>query len=74
MPMACGRIIRPSSEVSERLNEVEEVLKVEYKKYEATKKQAIKIVKKLLEKESGVTEDVFNFNYTIPMESIQIWL
>jgi alanyl-tRNA synthetase len=45
-------------EVSERLDEVEEVLKVEYSKYVATKKKATKIVKNLLEKEKGVTEEI----------------
>ncbi|MHA1452839.1 MAG: alanine--tRNA ligase-related protein, partial [Promethearchaeota archaeon] len=45
-------------EISERLDEVEEVLKVEYKKYQATKKKAIHIVRNLLEKDSKITEAV----------------
>ncbi|MBN2154507.1 MAG: alanine--tRNA ligase [Candidatus Lokiarchaeota archaeon] len=45
-------------EVSERLDEVEEVLKVEYKKYHTTKKKASQIVRNLLENDSKITEDV----------------
>jgi len=44
-------------EVSERLNEVEEVLNVEYEKYHATKKKAKQIVESLVEKED-ITDEI----------------
>lgn len=44
-------------EVSEHLNEVKDVLDVEYEKYYATKKKAKKIVKNLIEKDE-ITEEM----------------